>query len=101
MMTLYLNREDDGAIDLYVTNGQVYRQATENGPIACRDGHKLLVDTFWENSNATQSAETRAALEVEKWVAAFMAAKMPVQYANDMVLPFEEAKVEEKVKNRK
>ena len=98
MMTVYLNREVDGCLDLYVTDGEVYRTSGSQFGYNSRDGWKILIGTFRENRDHHMTAEARAVQAVREWLAVYNHARIPAQYANEMVLPWErpEGAIEER-----
>lgn len=83
MLTLYINREVDGYLDLYVTNGTVYK--TDGGIYGhnSKDGYKILVDTFRERRDDPRTAESRATQAVREWMAAYHTARIPVQNGSE------------------
>jgi hypothetical protein len=89
MMTVYLNREIDGSLDLYVTSGTVYK--TSNGQYSnnSKDGYKILVGTFRERKEDTRTAESRATQALREWMAAYMVARIPVQSGSDVAMAYE------------
>ena len=89
MITRYLNPEVDGYLDLYMTTGSVVK--TDGGMYSynSRGGYKMLLETFREDSHKDLTAEQRAGSSVRDWQLRYSAAKIPVQYGNEMVLTYE------------
>ena len=100
MMTVYLNREVDGYLDLYVTNGNVYK--TDAGPFGynSQGGFKMLLETFREQRDAPLPAEQRAFLSAKDWLAKYMIARIPVQFGNEVILSYEEPVLDDKPKRK-
>jgi hypothetical protein len=89
MMTVYLNREIDGSLDLYITSGTVYRTGNSQYSNNSRDGFKILVGTFRERKDDPRTADSRAVQAMREWMAAYMIAKIPVQSGSDVALAYE------------
>ena len=89
MITLYLNREVDGYLDLYMTTGNVVKTDGGMYSYTSRGGYKMLLETFREDSHKDLTAEQRAGSSIRDWQQRYNTAKIPVQYGNEMVLTYE------------
>ncbi len=96
MMTVYVNREVDGYLDLYVTNGTVYKTGAGAYDYNSTGGFKMLLETFREDKDALLPAEQRAVLSAKDWLFKYGIAKIPVEYGNETVLAYEATPEEEK-----
>jgi hypothetical protein len=94
MMTLYINREVDGCLDLYVTSGTIYRTGGSSYSYNSRDGYKILIGTFRERRDDNRTAEQRAQQAARDWMAVYQIGQIPVQYGNEMGMSYEASPVE-------
>ena len=96
MMTLYINRETDGCLDLYVTSGVVYRTDNSTYGYNSRDGMKILIGTFRDRKIDGRSGESMAQQALREWMAAFHYGRIPVQNGSDVALSYEVEQTPEK-----
>lgn len=89
MITLYLNREVDGYLDLYMTTGEVFKTDVGTYSYGSRGGYKMLLETFREDAHKDLTADQRGGRAARDWLQRYGVARIPAQFGNETVLNYE------------